>query len=315
MISIIIPAYNTEDKIESCVNSILEQPFSDIEIIIVNDGSTDNTAKIIDNLSNKVPQIKTIHTKNQGAYNARLVGVKESKGEWITFVDSDDTITPNAIDNLFKYASDGNDIIIGTISINNTRIFKHQIIGHLSSNQYLQALLSNQTSIGPCAKLFKRDLFKDVITPEERITVNEDLLLLIYLASKAQKIYITNNIICYNYIFRERSMRTSLMSIEKWTHLFKLIEGIINPINNPNINQAFINFKLIRIKYQMIDRGLYISSHDPLYKDIIGSDLLPTLSKQEYQIVRIMKSPTFQRISHIKYMCHNLCRNILNLIR
>lgn len=315
MISIIIPAYNAEKEIERCIESIINQSFKDIEIIIINDGSRDDTSKIINRLAKKYPILKAIHTENQGAYNARLTGVKESRGEWITFVDADDTITPNAFTDLYALINDQNDIIVGTININNKRIFKHQITGTLSRQQYIEALLTYKTSIGPSAKLFRRNIFDNIQFSKIKIPVNEDLLLLVYLAAHSRNIHIAKDIICYNYIFRELSMRTAKMSIESWTLLFNLIESIIKPLNNESVNIALLELKLSRIRYQMINLGQYLNPRYELYNQVINSPYLFALSKEGQQIVQLMKSTIRQCFAHTKYSVYILCREIINKIR
>lgn len=88
--SFIIPAYNIEKYIQECVNSILEQTYRDFELIIVDDGSTDNTGLIADNLAKLDERIKVVHRKNGGLSMARNSGLNESRGEWIVFIDGDD---------------------------------------------------------------------------------------------------------------------------------------------------------------------------------------------------------------------------------
>ena len=88
--SIIVPAYNVENYLEQCINSILVQSFNNYEIIIVNDGSTDKTGKICDNFASKNKQIKIIHKKNGGLSSARNTGLEFASGEYNIFLDSDD---------------------------------------------------------------------------------------------------------------------------------------------------------------------------------------------------------------------------------
>lgn len=95
--SIIVPIYNAEKYIVRCIDSITSQSYSNIEIILVNDGSTDNTKKILNSYKKKDKRIVAIHLKNGGVSNARNVGVQAATGDYITFIDADDYIEPNAI--------------------------------------------------------------------------------------------------------------------------------------------------------------------------------------------------------------------------
>ena len=91
-ISVIVPVYNVEQYLERCVDSIINQTYKNLEIILVNDGSTDNSGQICDELAKKDDRIRVIHKKNGGVSEARNVGVKEISGEYIIFIDSDDYI-------------------------------------------------------------------------------------------------------------------------------------------------------------------------------------------------------------------------------
>ena len=115
--SIIIPVYNVEDYLEHCINSILHQSFKDYEIILVNDGSTDKSGVICDKYANEYENIRVIHKKNEGQSQARNVAIKDAKGEYIVFVDSDDWLIDRALENANKIIKEYNnpDIIINRI--------------------------------------------------------------------------------------------------------------------------------------------------------------------------------------------------------
>ena len=94
-ISIIVPIYNMEQYLERCVDSILSQTYKDFEVILVNDGSTDNSDIICDDYAKKDQRIKVIHKRNGGLSSARNAGIKLSKGQWLLFIDSDDCVKPD----------------------------------------------------------------------------------------------------------------------------------------------------------------------------------------------------------------------------
>ena len=106
LISIIIPAYNVEKYISKCLESIIKQTYSNIEIILVDDGSTDKTSEICDEYEKKDDRIKVIHTENRGVSEARNKGLENVKGNWITFVDSDDWIEEDFCEVLLKKIKD-----------------------------------------------------------------------------------------------------------------------------------------------------------------------------------------------------------------
>lgn len=113
MFSIVVPIFNAQDTLSSCVESLRRQSFNDIEIVLVNDGSTDNSLEICHQLAQQDSRIKVINQSNQGSNAARWNGVKNAFGEWITFVDADDEQKLNAIESFAKAAIAETNIIIG----------------------------------------------------------------------------------------------------------------------------------------------------------------------------------------------------------
>ena len=111
MISIIVPVYNVEKYLEECLESIKNQTYRDIEVILVNDGSTDNSQVICERYCQQNPRFYLINQENQGQSVARNNGVAVSKGEFITFVDSDDVIKSDMLQQLMIYMDTGIDIV------------------------------------------------------------------------------------------------------------------------------------------------------------------------------------------------------------
>ena len=300
-LSIIIPAYNTGLLLYRCVESIHVPQEWNYEIIIVDDGSTDGiTPDICDNIQNSNNNVKVIHTSNNGAYEARLKGITVANGDWIMFMDSDDTMTPDGISGLIGRMNTGADIIVGTLNLNNRSVYNHKINGLLEKSKYLTALLQSKTSIGLYGKLYKRYIFeKPLIKPKERIKINEDLLMLLTAASRASTIYIDANHICYNYIFQENSMRTSMMEVSTWNYLFSLIRTILSPyILEDAIRVAFRRYRLHLIYVCMIRRGQYISITDRIYSDLLDENFWIDLNPEEQYVLKLLKSPTKQHYCH-----------------
>lgn len=101
-LSIIVPAYNVVDTLESCIVSIMESSYQDFEVLLVDDGSTDGTSVLCNQLAERYNKIKVFHTENHGLSMARNLGIENALGEWITFVDSDDLVAPNMYELLVK---------------------------------------------------------------------------------------------------------------------------------------------------------------------------------------------------------------------
>ena len=120
-VSVIIPVYNVEKYLVECLNSVTNQTLKDIEIICVNDGSTDNSADILDNYAQKDSRIIVIHKENEGVSVARNLGIDKSTGEYLMFVDSDDILTLTACQKAYDTVTkDNSDMLIYGYSILNS---------------------------------------------------------------------------------------------------------------------------------------------------------------------------------------------------
>ena len=113
-ISVIIPAYNEEKSLEACLESVFANQFFSLECILVDDGSTDSTLELCKRLADRYPSVKVFTKPNSGLADTRNVGLEHATGTYITFVDADDTLPPNALSLMYNAALEtGSDIIIG----------------------------------------------------------------------------------------------------------------------------------------------------------------------------------------------------------
>ncbi len=213
LISVIIPVYNVEKYIRRCVKSVLNQTYKEIEIILVDDGSTDNSGKICDELEKEDLRIKTIHIKNSGAAKARNVGLDKAKGEYISFIDSDDWILPTFLERLLHECVE-----------NNADISKCEVIDVKSeqdiipnvekkSDVYKPIDVLNKIyterkffNIAIMNKLYNKKIFDNLRFVEGIINEDEEILCKIIL--KANKIVVTNEIL-YCYFLSEKSVTRS----------------------------------------------------------------------------------------------------------
>ncbi|MBQ1655309.1 MAG: glycosyltransferase family 2 protein, partial [Bacteroidales bacterium] len=106
LISVIVPVYNAEQYLDSCIRSIVNQTFKDIEIILIDDGSSDNSYDIMMNWSMKDSRIKIYRQRNNGVTSARRNGVEQASSKWITFVDADDVLPSDALTQMISYVKD-----------------------------------------------------------------------------------------------------------------------------------------------------------------------------------------------------------------
>lgn len=116
-ISIIIPAYNCEEYLGTCISSILGQSFSNFEAIFIDDGSSDGSLPILRDYERKDSRVKVFHKENGGVSSARNLGLSKASGKYVTFVDADDELPSNALSNLYMRMSVGIDLVMGIVSL------------------------------------------------------------------------------------------------------------------------------------------------------------------------------------------------------
>lgn len=178
LISVIIPAYNVEEKINRCINSLLEQTYPNLEIIVVNDGSTDLTAQKCEQYSHN-NQIRYISISNGGVSNARNVGMRSAKGKYITFVDADDYVEKDIMEKLVDKIIDSDLVICGKKVITKDAVIQEEIKIEKSKVKKTDLLLLYQAKIlnPPYCKLYKMDIIrKNQLQFDTNISVGEDLL-------------------------------------------------------------------------------------------------------------------------------------------
>ena len=198
-ISVIIPAYNIQELLEKCVESVVSQdyPRELLEIIVVDDGSTDGTPGVLDKLSQKYDNVKAVHKTNGGSSSARNAGLKLATGEYVGFVDSDDYISPQMYSSMMEAAlRNGADMVQisrDEISEDGTRLPDVVIPPEkellVSSAEHLRTLLMHTGDASFCTKLTRRSLFTEgMLFPEGEL--NEDFYLMIHMLEKVDKLVI-----------------------------------------------------------------------------------------------------------------------------
>ena len=212
-ISVIVPVYNVEDYLKECINSILNQNYKNYEIIIVDDGSTDDCSKICDEYKNS--NVKVYHKLNGGLSDARNYGIKKASGDYLVFVDSDDVLCKNMLKELFCMVSEsGADIGIVDLAHfygNNQCNFEKNDKVYIYNNEeaICEMLYQKSFLVSACGKIFKKDLFNDIEFPVGKIF--EDSAIMYKLFDKSNKI-IYNPSKLYGYRHRSDSITTSKFS-------------------------------------------------------------------------------------------------------
>ena len=196
LISIIIPIYNIMDCLEKCVDSCINQTYQNIEIIMVDDGSSDGTSELCDKLKEKDERIRVFHKENGGSSSARNLGIEEACGEYLGFVDSDDFISPTMYEELINAILKYN-VPIAQVSRDEIDDKGNKLPDVCtppekaflcSSDEFMKELLMHRGDCSFCTKLIKKDLFTDKRFPIGKL--NEDFYLLLQMLKEVKGIYI-----------------------------------------------------------------------------------------------------------------------------
>lgn len=231
-ISIIVPAYNNEEYIERTVQSICNQTYQNIEIILVNDGSKDNTGQLLNKLALQDERIRVVHKENGGVTSARLRGVEEATGEWIGFVDGDDYIEPQMYEILLENAVKYNVEIshCGYQMVFPNRVDMYYGTGRLveqdARSGVVDLLEARFVEPGLCNKLYNKSLFLNIFHNQKMdltIRNNEDLLMNYFLFSKSRKSVFLDE--CpYHYMVRKGSAATAEINENKLRDPLKVLD-------------------------------------------------------------------------------------------
>lgn len=212
MISVIIPAYNLEQYLAICLDSLLKQTYRDLELIVIDDGSTDETGKIADQYAETDRRVHVIHKENGGVTSARMAGIRAASGEWIGFVDGDDWVEAEMYEHLLMNAlKEKADIShCGYQMVFPNRTLYYYNTGSyqcIKSRDAVEKLLRGEYEPGLCNKLFKRELFSSLLRNasfDSSLRINEDLLMNYYLFREA-RMTVYEDVCPYHYQVRRNS--------------------------------------------------------------------------------------------------------------
>ena len=258
-ISVIVPVFNVEEYLSYSLDSILNQTLRDIEIICIDDGSTDNSLNILEDYAKKDERIKIISKENEGQGIARNVGLDNACGEFIAFVDSDDFIKKDMLEKLYNKVIDNNvDLVMCKVSSydNETHVidddlwyyslkcfngFKKEVFNNLDTKEFTHLI-----SVTPYNKLYKRSLIEknNIRFPEKYIFEDEVFFYHVYL--KAERISLINENLYYYRTNREGSTVSNIhdKDYSDVIHIFRLIRELLYEINYLDIykNQVYNRF-------------------------------------------------------------------------
>lgn len=321
-LSVIIPVFNVENYLNKCLDSICNQTLTDIEIICVNDGSTDNSLNILKEYSKKDSRIKIISKENEGQSTARNLGIKESQGEYLAFVDSDDFIELDMLEKLYIKAKNNNlDIVMCKIATydNQTeeikdnvwyymlgvfRDFDKDIFSHKDTKEF-----TCNIAVTPYNKIYKTSMIKDnnILFPEGLIFEDEKFFFDVYLRSK--KVSIVDEFLYYYRVNRKGST-VNIAKENDYTDIIpisKQIRETFKETNNYEEYKHLLNNRLIHLQLARFTQTA------PKYKkkffNLMKEDLTGILKDKEvednlesdvkFRVEKILKAKDYEEFKRL----------------
>ncbi|MGU5623145.1 glycosyltransferase family 2 protein [Aeromonas veronii] len=253
LVSVIVPAYNVEKYIEKCLRTILVQTYRKFELLVINDGSEDNSANIIDLIAKEDPRVRVFHTANKGVSAARNFGIQNAKGDYLVFVDGDDFLESDYLEYMLGLVSDhGVDFALSKECFSSK--FESQTV-HLKTDningvEATALLLSPKIIVGCWNKIFKRSLIiSNDISFSTSLFYGEGLTFIIDVAKNSKKVAVGNKKV-YHYRKNNENSATTKFSIDKLYNgeeaLIKIGQKLTN--SSKMVNDMFLyHFCLFRL--------------------------------------------------------------------
>lgn len=294
LISVIVPVYNVEKYLNRCVTSIINQTYRNLEIILVDDGSTDSSGRLCDEYRSCDQRVIVIHISNSGLSVARNVGMKVAKGEFIGFVDSDDWISFDMYEYLYillvKYNGDIASIRSVYTRGEEVKDIREGNLHFFVGKEILEKFLYDGMKTGSystCKNLYRTELLKGCYFPEGRI--NEDILFNYEVFSKARKT-VKSSKICYYYFQRTGSITTGGLKKRDYDLLYicKEMEKLVTSDTSQRV-RYLVKVKTARSYFSLLAKIAFYGIHD---KDIDRKSAVNELTSQlRANLGLLLKSP------------------------
>lgn len=283
-ISVIVPVYNIAKYLPKCLESIINQTYKAIEILLINDGSTDESGKICDEYAKKDDRIKVIHQKNQGISATRNNGIKASTCDYIIFIDSDDYINEDYIKTLYncieKTNSDVASVNYNVVKTDETILFNGSKENNLKENELVifegTDIIKEYLSQKIIKNFVWNKIYKKSVICNFKVGINyEDMAFTLEVLSKSKKVAFINKS-CYNYVKRDDSI-TATISEENLNDFGKAIEERYKVIK-----KNFKNLDSYNI-YAFLESALALST-----KYVITERKYKTVEKKVFKFIDIL---------------------------
>lgn len=258
-ISVIVPVYNVEKYLRKCLDSLSAQTYPNLEIILVNDCSTDSSLEICQEYQQKYPQIKLFsNDKNRGLSYSRNKGVKEATGSYLGFIDSDDYVPLNYYEALMNtMKKEKSDIVACDITLVYPHYSERRICGNANGDRL--SFINNGVAASACNKLFRKKILLSFLFEEGKY--NEDVAVILPLLIQAKTVSY-NHEVSYSYVQRNTSIQNVALS-EKRLDLFRALDLAFERIKN---NKKFVVYKDIILYQQLISFILYVPERESHFR-------------------------------------------------
>lgn len=313
LISVIVPIYNVSQYLKQCIDSIINQTYKNLEIILIDDGSTDNCLEIMREYEKSDNRIKCYTRENKGLLYTRIDGVNKATGEYVIFVDSDDWIELNTIEILYNkiinYSAD-------MVKCSYRMVFENRIIDEIrkendtiyekeSLNKIYEELASNYIFHSAWSQLIKAEIIKKyIVNCDYSISMGEDLEINTHLLNKYSKVVVTNDLL-YNYRYNDSSISNSISYDKTKKRIIDTIKAYSNLSSfiYENYKKEYKNAlkkSIIQINNKVLDfaniNNLKYKEVNKLVKEIFENDFINKIkSNTDYNYEKSIKNYMFLR--------------------
>ena len=311
-VSVIVPVYKVEKYLPECIDSILAQTFTDFELILVDDGSPDNSGKICDDYAARDSRIRVFHKENGGVTSARRLGVENARGEWVMFVDGDDVLLALALEVLILFVSPHVDLVEGELATQNdpilTREWSHHIVDGLG---YGEAIRKGVFGGGPWKKIVRKSLFFVPPLPlsiPRWMVYGEDTLMNFRIATKIRSAVKVNAPVYHLRIRNESATKIFRMSMAYLLAWGGELKGLAkNDCWESVINRFWVHFcaNTFPDVYALAED---FDSNNPKMKEVISELLLLKSPSRKLRFCLLPFRYPFLRIFRFDMLVYWYCR-------
>ena len=323
-ISVVIPAYNAIEYLDEAINSIINQSFSDLEIICVDDGSTDNTLEVLQSYASRDSRIQVYHQENQGPGGATNTGIAKAKGKYIYLMDADDALDLNALEELYNIMEEKDLDFVIFKAIN----YDHDTDKYYEDNYYTMPRLHERVGdsvfywkdlgnlifnmcVTPWSKLYRRDLIKESGAKFPLRLIYHDNIFFFEILFNSSRIYFYDK-----FLYKRRVHSSSLVNShnEKSVHIIETFNLIVKTfmdyghfeefkvdLYNRKVSICNYRYKLIREEF----KGFFFDEMKKDFVKIIGHEKYDEFYSSLYSGNRVLFDNVIQSSNHVEYDLRN----------